>query len=333
VTRSGQQHLVFDVGGTQLRGAVYDEGSGALAAVSRVNAPSHASDKGASWAELRGRLLDAMSSVRAALDPDGRISSAVVAFPGPVDAERRVLAAPTLWGSLGSYPHPLEHDLREAWGTVDVCVTNDVTAAGYRYVEPEGEDFCIVTISSGIGNKIFVRGRPLVGPSGQGGEIGHLQVDPSLNAPRCDCGARGHLGAIASGRGMLARAKDQATAGGDFERSSLRVRMGLEGHALTAEALAGAYRENDAWATAVVREGADSLGAVLAAIHLAIGVERFVLIGGFALGLGAPFCDDVRTSLLSRCWQGASVRISLGASDGHCALVGGGRARQLGLLP
>lgn len=327
------QHLVFDVGGTQLRGAVYDEASGSLASVSKTNAPSHASDRGASWAELRGRLLDAMSSVRAALDPDARIRSAVVAFPGPVDAERRVLAAPTLWGSLGHYPHPLEHDVREAFGNVEVCVTNDVTAAGYRYIEPEGEDFCIVTISSGIGNKVFVRGRPLLGPSGHGGEIGHLQVDASPTAPLCDCGGRGHLGAIASGRGMLVRAKEKAARGGDFERSSLRARLGLDAQALTAEALAEAYCENDAWGTAVVREGADALGAVLAAIHLAIGIERFVLIGGFALGLGAPFCDDVRSSLLSRCWPGASARVSLGANDGHCALVGGGRARQLGLLP
>ena len=333
MTHSAQQHLVFDVGGTQLRGAVYDEASGNLAAVSRMDAPSHTSDRSASWAELRARLLGAMSSLRTALDPDGRLRDAVVAFPGPVDAERRVLAAPTLWGSLGHYPHALESDLREAWGSVDVCVTNDVTAAGYRYVEPDGEDFCIVTISSGIGNKVFVRGRPLVGPSGQGGEIGHLEVNASPSAPLCDCGATGHLGAIASGRGMLARAKERAAAGGDFDRSSLRARMCLEAHALTAEALAGAYREKDEWATAVVREGADAVGAVLAGIHLAIGVERFVLIGGFALGLGATFCDDVRASLLSRCWRGASARVSLGASDGHCALVGGGRARQLGLLP
>jgi C7-cyclitol 7-kinase len=335
VTHSGQ-HLVFDVGGTQLRAGVYDGTGASLTGVSRVDAPSHLRRPHASWPELRARLLEDMSALRLRLDPGELISSAVVAFPGPIDAEHRVLAAPTLWGALGPYPYPLQSELGRAWPAVDVRVINDVTAAGYRYMEAKDDEFCVVTISSGIGNKVFVQGRPLLGRSGQGGEIGHLQVDTSPSAAVCDCGARGHLGAIASGRGMLARARELAEREeSEFRRSALALESALTPSTLTAEALAAAYRSGDAWSTAVVREGAGALGMVLAAIHLAIGVERIVLIGGFALGLGARFCDDVQAALAGRCWQGASpaARVLLGKDDGHCALVGAGRARHLGLLP
>jgi C7-cyclitol 7-kinase len=326
--------LVFDVGGTQLRGAVYDAPSGSLSAFSRADAPSYLRHKDASWRELHARLIDAMSSIRSQLDPGGNIRSAVVAFPGPVDAERRVLAAPPLWGTLGEYPCPLERDLRDAWRGVDVRLVNDVTAAGYRYIEGDDDDFCLVAVSTGIGNKVFARGRPMLGRAGNGGEIGHLQVDPSPTAPACDCGARGHLAAIASGRGSLARARERSRQEEEaFGRSALSAAMGLGPDTLTAEALADAYRGGDAWAATVVREGAAALGLVFAAIHLATGVDRFVLIGGFAQGLGARFCDDVRAALRGSAWHSTSTRVLLGNADGHCALLGAGRAAHLGLLP
>ncbi|MDP9003006.1 MAG: ROK family protein [Myxococcota bacterium] len=338
MTRS-RQHLVFDVGGTQLRAAVYDQASESLTGVSRVDAPSYLRHADASWPDLRARLIDDMSELRRRVDPHEGIPTAVVAFPGPVDSEHRVVAAPPLWGTRGRYPYSLEPDLRERWPGTDVCVVNDVTAAGYRYVRASNDDFCIVTISSGIGNKVFVRGRPLVGRSGQGGEIGHLQVDGSPTAPTCDCGGRGHLAAIASGRGMLVRARDRAVKDRDFSSSMLCDRMHLTASGLTSEALAIAYVEGDPWATTVVREGAGALGSVLATIHLAIGIDRFVLIGGLALGLGQRFCRDVRAGLHARCWRGESdadsdaISVILGDTDGHCALVGAGRARHLGLLP
>jgi C7-cyclitol 7-kinase len=360
-----RRHLVFDVGGTLLRAAVYDEAAGALADVARVDAPSFARLPGQPWAALRGRLVEEMSALRSGLasrlgssvDPHATFASVTIAFPGPVDGARRVLAAPTLWGGSGEYPYALERDLGEAWPGTDVHVLNDVTAAGYRYLRGRDDDFCVVTVSTGIGNKVFVGGRPLAGRSGLGGEIGHLQVDATPGALPCDCGGRGHLGAIASGRGALAlaraRAQESPPEGPSFGRSALVREMNLTPKALTAEALATAYRLGDAWTAGVVREGAAALGAVLAAIHLAVGVDRFVLIGGFALGLGARYCDEVGATLAARCWHGVeaastptlpggagggrvpvpgALSVSLGEADGHCALLGAGRARHLGLL-
>ena len=335
MTRPGR-HLVFDVGGTQLRAAVYDGESGALAGTARTEAPNFQRHPGVSWHELRSKLVDEMSALRAVLDPQGLVGSAAVAFPGPVDGEGRVLAAPPLWGSLGDYPYALGRDLGAAWGCAPVRVMNDVTAAGFRYMRSHGDDFCLVTISTGIGNKVFVGGRPLLGSSGRGGEIGHLQVDASPAAAPCDCGGRGHLAALASGRGMQRRARARAEApDGGFRGSSLAATR--TAGALTVEDLAEAYRGGDAWAAGLVQDGVEALGGVLAGIHLAVGVDRVILVGGVSFGLGRRFCEDVAAAIQSRCWRGAAggdpaaVRVLLGEDDGRCALLGAGRAVHLGL--
>jgi glucokinase len=316
---------------------VYDGESGVLAGTARTEAPSFERYPGVSWSELRAKLVDEMSALRAVLDPQGLLGSAAVAFPGPVDGEGRVLAAPPLWGPLGDYPYALGRDLGAAWGGASVRVMNDVTAAGYRYMRGLDDEFCLVTISTGIGNKVFVGGRPLLGRSGRGGEIGHLQVDASPSAAPCDCGGRGHLAAVASGRGMQRRGRAWAGAGdGQFLGSSLASRRAPA--LLTAEDLAEAYRSGDAWAASVVKDGVEALGAVLASIHLAIGVDRVIFIGGVSFGLGPRFCGDVAAAIQARCWRGAAegnpaaVQVLLGEDDGRCALVGAGRAIHLGLL-
>ncbi len=297
--------------------------------------------------------------MRRELDPRSEIASAVVAFPGPVDKAGRVLAAPTLWGMTAGtaarpavYPYDLARDLEEAWPGVRVTVLNDVTAAGYRYLRAADDEFCIVTISTGIGNKVFAGGRPLTGPLGTGGEIGHLAVqafvdshEASQNAAPdarvasppdarpgpalCDCGGRGHLGAIASGRGSEQRARAWAERDpGAFHASFLATTMGLTPQTVTAEALATAYREADAWAVRVMAEALGALAGVFATTHLAIGIDRFVLVGGFAFGLGPRFCQALARETNARCWKGDGdeVTVVLGEPDGACALLGGGRA-------
>src|SRR5262249_43283408 len=125
--------------------------------------------------------------------------------------EGNLLAAPTIWGEGSEKEIPLRRKLNALWPSARVVVLNDVSAAGYWYVRDPRECFCVVTVSSGIGNKIFLGGLPVVGRRGRGGEIGHLRVDFSDEAPKCDCGGWGHLGSIASGRGTLALARRLAT--------------------------------------------------------------------------------------------------------------------------
>lgn len=303
--------LVFDIGGSKTRAALFEGGTRALLAPAVTPTPNHLDLPDASFDDLRSRLISAMQRLGREVAGSATVERVDVAFAGPLDPDGRIVAAPTLWGTRLRGRYRLQDDLASLWPAARIGVLNDVTAAGYRYCRPD-EDFCIVTVSSGIGHKVFIGGRPAVGPGGAGGEIGHLRVDESPDAPICECGGRGHLGAIASGRGVLLHA---------------RCREGNE--ALSSSDLVAAFRRGEGWAAEVVARSSAPLGAALAALHLGVGIERFVLVGGFALALGEGYRRSVAAAASARCWKGDGdwlTRIELGVDDDHSGLIGAGIA-------
>jgi C7-cyclitol 7-kinase len=214
-----------------------------------------------------------------------------------------------------------------------LLILNDVTAAGFRYLSHPDESLCVVTVSSGIGHKVFAQGRPVVGPGGRGGEIGHLQIDCSLDAPVCDCGHRGHLGALASGRAsryqMLRLAHEDP---GSFSESLLAARYGSDPAAIQNEHVVAAFHQRDAWTERLIGRMAEPLGFALAAIHLTVGVERFVLIGGFALALGPPYRSFVAAAAARYGWDLGldwNCAVELGQPDDSAGLIGATRFADL----
>jgi C7-cyclitol 7-kinase len=175
---------------------------------------------------------------------------------------------------------------------------------------------------------VFTDGKPVVGPHGRGGEIGHFRIDSSPDAPLCDCGERGHLGALASGRASryqvvrLAREEPR-----EFERSLLAGPTGCNPELVENEALVAAYHSGDPWTAKVVQRMAEPLGTAMAAIHLTVGVERFVLIGGFALALGARYREQTALAAARSCWDLGldwDRAVELGEPDDDAGLLGAG---------
>jgi len=321
--------LVFDVGGTSLRAALYHEGSDSLSRVVSRKTPNcfdtHEKDMGGVVKEL----LDVMHLMGVELlghkDPD----TVSVAFPGPIDGNGHVVAAPTVWGSLQQEPIDLAKLLRERWPLAHVAVLNDVSASGYRYIREDSRDFCIVTVSSGIGNKVFINGRPVTGLAGRGGEIGHIKVDSSPDAPMCDCGFRGHLGAISSGRGTLFLARQKAQQNPKaYLLSALGKRYGTKFGMISNRTIAEVFRLGDPWAAELIRTVAQPLGQMLASIHLAVGIERFVIVGGFAQALGEQYRGELVSAAASCGWvkgENWDAMIEVGFPDGNSGLIGAGR--------
>jgi glucokinase len=64
------------------------------------------------------------------------------------------------------------------------------------------DNYCAMTVSTGVGGGIVIDGRLIDGHSGNAGHIGHIIVEP--NGRRCGCGARGCLEAEASGTAIEA---------------------------------------------------------------------------------------------------------------------------------
>jgi glucokinase len=208
-------------------------------------------------------------------------------------------------------------------------VVNDVTAAGYRYLSRPDDDLCMVTVSSGIGHKVFLHGRPVLGPHGRGGEIGHVRVDFSDDAPICDCGGRGHLGAVASGRGSRFQvSRLAALAPAAFARSQLGRQVGAHVDRVDNAAIVQAFHREDPWTVGLLRRMAQPLGQVLATVHATLGIERFVIVGGFALALGPAYRVLLAEAAASCCWAlggNWDEMIELGQADDDAGLIGAGR--------
>ena len=324
--------LVFDLGGTTMRAGRYDPSQDLLSRVERRATPNGA-DAVAPPERIYARVFEELEDLGRRVFPNARPPVVSLAFPGPIDPAGNALAAPTVFGARLRAGLPLRNDLTRRWPDARVIVLNDLTAAGYRYLRNAREDFCVVTISSGIGHKLFVDGRPLIGRGGRGGEIGHLRVDFSADAPICDCGAPGHLAAVASARGVLARARRQALRDpGPFRRSLLADASAGDPEALDTRALVAAYHAGDDWTLALIRDAARPLGQALAGLHLGVGVERFVVIGGFALALGERYRRELVDAMAESAWNldtDWNAMLELGINDDDAGLLGAGRCAAL----
>ncbi|MFB7586812.1 ROK family protein [Streptomyces sp. NPDC056169] len=205
-------------------------------------------------AEMVDELLDTEPAFR------DRTRHLGVAVTGDVDRDSGVLRHA---GLLGWRDVPLAGLLTAATG-LSVTVENDVralTVAEHWFGEGIGTgNFALVTIGAGIGSALVVNGRLLRGAYGVAGEVGHLCVDPT--GPRCRCGARGCVEAIASTDAILAAVRD-ATGGGHLTFDEV-VHMAREGH----PAAGGAFR----------RAG-HAIGVGIAALVNLVGPERVVVSG------------------------------------------------------
>lgn len=181
--------LTADIGGTKLAVAAFDGET--LSA--RLERPTEAA-RGA------GTVLDDLADMlrqcaaRAGLTD---ILGVGVACPGPLSARKGIVYRAPM---LGWKDMPLAARLREAL-QCPVLVENDANAAAYgEYQRGAGqgcESMAYITVSTGVGCGLIVRGEILAGFHEGAGELGHISLEPE-GLP-CACGRRGCLELYASG--------------------------------------------------------------------------------------------------------------------------------------
>ncbi|MFI6295343.1 ROK family protein [Nonomuraea sp. NPDC050790] len=135
--------------------------------------------------------------------PGAPVRRVGVAVPGEVDR---------VSGTVRRGPYPGWHDVplaalvREATG-LPATVENDVralTVAEQWFGQGAGtRSFALVTVGESVGCGLVVNGALVEGGYGVAGEIGHVPVDDA--GPRCHCGGRGCVEAIAAEPAVVAR--------------------------------------------------------------------------------------------------------------------------------
>lgn len=320
--------LVFDIGGTSLRGAIYDASTDSISNIEVMPTPNRELYPGHDESRLYETLLKEIKKIGSSLIEKTPVCAVSIGFPGPVDRSGAVLAGPGIWGRNPAGPIDMPSDLERIWPDLDIILNNDLTTAGYRYIESGDETFCLVTVSTGIGSKTFMKGRPLLGTRGTGGEIGHAKVLFGENAPRCDCGDKGHLQAVASGRGILEAVRHEACRNAEGFAQSRLVNRHESSEQVTNVTIAEAFQADDPFTCGIIERNIEPLAAMLVNLHLATGLERFIVIGGFALALGEKFRKALARKAEKLCWDGTvdwNGIIEFGLEDDYSGLIGAGR--------
>lgn len=121
-----------------------------------------------------------------------RVTGIGIAVPGLVhNTDGVVDQAPNLGWRDFSLADELSSRLH--WPGVPITVGNDadlaVQAEYFAGAYSGAPNLAYLTGDVGIGGGFIVEGRPLLGPRGQAGEVGHMTVDPS--GPTCACGRTG----------------------------------------------------------------------------------------------------------------------------------------------
>lgn len=288
--------LAFDVGGTSVRGAVVGAGdvSWAESRVATRPGPAVLDD----IAQLGEELL-------AGLSPAARtqVAGVGVAFPGLVDTETGTSLKAV---NLGLVDTPVAAPLAERLG-LPVAVSHDTAAAAGAIWADAGSPTSafVAVLGTGVAAVTYVEGRPIVGASGQAGELGHLVVDPA--GPPCTCGLRGCVESRAGARRMLER---YASLGGDTR--------------ITGVAELVARTEHDRLAAEVWSEAIIALADGFLAVGALLAPGEIILGGGVAEAKGY-LLEPLQARMRERAGVTAIPPVRLSALGGRAGLVGAAR--------
>lgn len=299
--------LAFDLGGTDLRGAlVTREGK-----VHRLITVATQAQDGVQ------AILDQMIKLATELRNTANgfeIVGAGVGAPGPLDPNAGLmLSPPTLngWDNV-----PLARLLSDELG-LPVKLENDANAAAlgeWQFGAGRGYGTVLfVTISTGIGGGVISEGKVFHGSQGLAVEIGHMTISES--GPRCLCGSIGCFEALASGTALGQRgAKIASTPEGREILSSTTE----NGH-IGARAVVEAARNGDKIAISLLADEARWLGIGLTNL-LHLFSPDVVIIGGGVSNAFDLLIDDIKSEIRERAMPAFSdveiVRAELGSKAG-----------------
>ena len=190
-----------DFGGTQVKAGIVESGD----VVRSTSTPT----RGGSGA---AEVLDTIASTVLALS--SKPDAVGVAIPGEVNAEGRCWRLPNVPGFEGVH---IGEELAKRLHC-PIAVENDATTAalGERLYGHgrEHPSFLMLTLGTGVGGGLVLGHQLYPGATGFAGEVGHMKVDTSADAPLCACGQRGCVETFAGTRALLrefARHGGQAT--------------------------------------------------------------------------------------------------------------------------
>jgi glucokinase len=300
--------LAVDMGGTNLRMAAISRDGVVLRLVRRET------PRGVEPSDLIALFGQMADECREALDSGTQVIGIGVGVPANFTREgvlTHLTNVPTLNGMH------LKRDL-EAKFSMPATIENDATAAAigenWLGASRDVQDSVMVTLGTGVGGGIIIDDKPLRGPDGTAGKIGHMCVEPE--GPPCGCGSRGCIEQYASATAIKRMAREN----GLEAKNSFEVYQ--------------AAQAGDERARAVFHKMGTYLGITLAGLVNALNPEMIVIGGGAAAGWDA-FIEHVRTEVHARAFHEPAERAAIFRSElgDNAGILGSARSAFIGEYP
>jgi glucokinase len=265
--------LAIDFGGTQIRAAVITPD---LEVHARRATPT-ADEQGVE--SVVRRICELAAAVREEAATAGVAAPIGVGIsaPGPLDPWRGLVVSPP--NLAGWRAVPLVAPVEDAIGLPTFLErdTNVAVLAEWRYGAAQGaRNVIYITVSTGIGGGIIADGRPIIGPDGTAGEVGHLTVE--IDGPMCGCGRVGHVEAIGSGTALARDARALLAAG----TAPVLARLAANAAEVDAELLSRAADAGDVECAEALERAWLAIGAGCASLVNALNPEVIVIGGSIA---------------------------------------------------
>lgn len=265
----------LDLGGTNIVAVAYSSKRGILVR-SKVATLAH---EGA--AKVLGRLAEQARKVQALAELQNKDVVAVgLGSPGPLDAHRGIiLESPNIKG-WNNYPvvkklQPKVHH--------KVILENDANAAAvgeHKLGAGKGcQDMIMLTLGTGVGGGLIIRGKLYDGVDTCAGELGHMFL--SADGPRINTGNVGTLEGYAAASAIARRGRELMAK----DKKSLLWKL-CEGDPkkLTSKMVHQGFKRRDRAAVQTWKETAFWLGRGMASLINIFNPERIVVAGGVMLG-------------------------------------------------
>ncbi|MBI3755678.1 MAG: ROK family protein [Deltaproteobacteria bacterium] len=168
-------------------------------------------------------------------------------------------------------------------------------------------NFCCLTLGTGVGSGIVLNGRLWRGVDGFAGEIGHIVVEP--DGASCGCGSWGCLERYVSANGLVRMAEE-----GKDDRLAAPLLKSCGGvHGVSAKAIADFARHGDPFCIGLFKRLARYLGIGLADIVNLLNIEMIVIGGGLS-NVSDLFLASAKEEMLKRSFKVPGRRVKVVAA-------------------
>ncbi len=284
MTPTDRVRIGFDLGGTKMMAAVFD---GEFNVVSRRRRKTRGHEGQKAGLDRIAETID-QALQEANVAPD-RVASIGVGCPGPLDLDKGIICdAPNLgWKDVAI------REFLEKKYNCPAVIANDVDAGVYgefRFGGGKGAR-CVVGVfpGTGVGGGCVYEGKILRGAKSSCMEIGHVQV--MRDGPRCGCGLKGCLEAVASRLAISAAASAAAYRG---QAPKLRALAGTDLTEIRSSTLADAIKQGDTVIENIVKDAARNIGVVVGGVIHLLSPDAIILGGGLVEAMPKLFVEEVK---------------------------------------